>query len=125
MARALVLCQAKSHDSPKLQVRGVFTQKKKLWEALSGCGHQIGWKVLDDVVGKEYDSTYTNLCNRLRLVGRATIINAEGERVFLVVDTQVNELRDWDTGEDGKPVLNPVKGVDEPEGAPANEEKSE
>jgi hypothetical protein len=84
-----------------------------LWEALGGCGHQVGWKVLDDVAGKEYDSTYANLCNRLRLVGRATILNAEGKRIFLVVDTKVNEIRDWDTGEDGKPVLNPVKDSEE------------
>jgi len=110
MARALVLCQVKTD---KLQIRGTFSQKKKLWEALGGCGHQVGWKVLDDVAGKEYDSTYANLCNRLRLVGRATILNAEGKRIFLVVDTKVNEIRDWDTGEDGKPVLNPVKDSEE------------
>lgn len=110
MARSLVLCQVKTD---KLQVRGTFSQKKKLWEVLGGCGHQVGWKVLDDVAGKEYDSTYANLCNRLRLVGRATVLNAEGQRIFLVVDTKVNELRDWDTGEDGKPVLNPVKDAGE------------
>ena len=46
-------------------------------------------------------------------MGRATILDAEGKRIFLVVDTKVNEIRDWDTGENGKPVLNPVKDSEE------------
>ena len=114
MARALVLCQVKNSDVPKLQVRGTFSQKKKLWEVLGSCGgHQVGWKIFDDVAEKQYDMSYSALCNRLRLTGRATILNAEGKRIFLVVDTEKNVVRDWDTGEDGKPVANPAKDSEE------------
>jgi hypothetical protein len=114
MARVLVLCQTKNPDVPKLQVRGTFSQKKKLWEVLGTCGGpQVGWKIVDDVSEKQYDLSYSTLCNRLRLTGRATILNAEGKKIFLVVNTEKNVLRDWDTGEDGKPVLNPVKGEED------------
>lgn len=125
MARVLVLLQTKDADVPKLQVRGTFSQKKKLWEVLGSCGgHQVGWKILDDVSEKQYDMSYGALCSRLRAIGRVTVLDGEGRRVFLIVETQKNALRDWDTGEEGKPVLNPVKD-DEPEGEPEKEEKSD
>jgi hypothetical protein len=100
-------------------IRGVFTQKKKLWEAVGKlAGEMKGWHVLDDVAGKSYEATYANLCNRLRLIGRATVTNPEGMRVFLIVDAQMNSVRDWDVDEEGKPQPNPIKGE-------ADEEKGE
>ena len=116
MARALVLCQVKNPETPKLQVRGVFSQKKKLWETIEKlAGDMTGWKNYDDVSEKDYDSTYATLCNRLRLIGRVTIKNTEGQRIFLIVDTKINEVRNWDTDEDGVLTINPVQG-DEKEG---------
>jgi hypothetical protein len=116
MARALVLCQTRNPDTPKLQIRGVFTQKKKLWIAITSlAGDLTGWKIFDDVQAKEYDANYNSLCNRLRINGRTTIINPEGVRIFLVVDSQMNSLRDWDTDNENKPKLNPLGGTDDDE----------
>ena len=112
MARILVVCQAKTPGEPRLQVRGVFSQKKKLWEVL---GIQSDWKIVNDVTEKEYDATYAILCAQLRQVGRVSIVDANGRRIYFIVEGVKNELRGWDTDGAGNPVVNPVKG-DEKEG---------
>jgi hypothetical protein len=119
MAKVTILGQVRQSGGKRVQVRGVFTQKKKLWVALEKiAGSLIGKFFFDDVTSKEYDPTYSVLCNRLRITGRATILDEHKEKEFLVVETTTNEIRDWDTTEDGLPKCNPAKGADD-------EEKSE
>lgn len=106
----LVLCQTRSPESGKLQIRGIFTQKKKLWEVLGQLDPELERLViLDDVSGKKRDADYNKLCNVITTVGRATLLGQDGQRRFLVVSVTPNELRDWDTGDDGSPKLNPAK----------------
>jgi hypothetical protein len=110
MARVIVLGQVKEGNQ-KVQLRGVFTQKKKLWQAIETIAGPIQGKfILDDVSGKEYDATYANLCNRLRLIGRATLLGPDKQRECLIIESMLNEIRDWDTDENNNPKLNPVKG---------------
>ena len=116
MAKVTVILQSRQTGVSKGQVRGVFTQKKKLWTALEElAGSMAGKFIIDDVTEKEYDASYKSLCDRLRTVGRATILDVNKIREFLVVETNMNEARDWDTGDDGIPRLNPAKGADDDE----------
>jgi len=90
-------------------IRGVFSQKKKLWdemEKMAGPEALSGMTVLDDVSGKEVPASYGALCDRLRVVGRAALLK-DGEREFQIVDAEMNKLRGWDIGEEG-PRCNPV-----------------
>lgn len=106
----LILCQTRTPDTDRLQVRGAFTQKKKLWEAVSGIEPGVGrglFAVLNDVTGKAPQATLPRLCSTLASVGRATLVAPDGRRRFLVVECSSNKLRDWDTGDDGGPRLNP------------------
>lgn len=114
MAKVTVLGQVRAAGVKRTQIRGVFTQKKKLWAALETiAGSLTGKFIVDDVTSKEYDATYSVLCNRIRTTGRATILNASKEKEYLIVETTTNEIRDWDTGDDGLPRLNPAMGVDD------------
>lgn len=114
MAKVTVILQPRKAGSSKGGVRGVFTQKKKLWAALESlAGSLTGKFIIDDVTEKEYDATYKGMCDRLRTVGRATVLSAEKTREFLVIETNMNEVRDWDTSDDGVPRINPAKGADD------------
>lgn len=94
----------------RMMVRGVFTQKKLLWDALEDIVHDIGsLTALDDVAGQEAQLSYKVLCDRIRKAGRLTI-TSDGERLFLVVESPVNSLRDWDVNDEGEPRYNPVNG---------------
>ena len=108
MARVQVLGQRCPYGG-KMLIRGVFTQKKKLWvamEEIASPGELSSMMVVDDVTGKELPASYGALCDRLRVVGRATVVK-DGEREFQVVDAETNLLRGWDVGEEG-PKCNPV-----------------
>jgi hypothetical protein len=109
MARVQVLGQG-CRKTGKMLVRGVYTQKKKLWEAMEEVfdGKLADLNLFDDVSDKTLQASYKGLCERLRVMGRATLVSMDGERVFQVIDAETNELRGWDVDEDGKPVCNPV-----------------
>lgn len=110
----LVLCQTRTPESERLQIRGIFTQKKKLWETLAELEPGLETLVLlDDVSGKKRDANYTKLCAVVATVGRATLLGQDGRRKFLIVSVVPNQLRNWDTDDDGKPQLNPVKKDEE------------
>ena len=114
MAKVTVLAQCRSEQAGKLQLRGVFTQKKKLWEVLEPLAtYPVNRKVVDDVTGKAYEFLYRCVCDRLRTVGRATILDKDGKRDLLIVETELNKLRDWDTGDDGIVKPNPAGGEDD------------
>jgi len=110
MAKVQVLGQRCPHGD-RMLVRGVFTQKKKLWaamgEALGGAALVADLAIVDDMSGRSSPATYGLLCDRLRVVGRATLVGPDGRREFQVVDALTNELRDWDVDEEG-PRCNPV-----------------
>ena len=110
MAKVQVLGQRCRHGG-KMLVRGVFTQKKKLWEAMeeSFSPHPLDSLVIvNDVSGSSVPASYGALCDRLRVLGRATFVAPDGRREFQVVDAVTNELRDWDVDEEG-PRCNPAK----------------
>lgn len=111
MAKVQVLGQRCPHGD-KMLIRGVFTQRKKLWEAMAKA---IGGKALDglllfdDMTGKTSPSNYNALCKLLRETGRAALVEEESKlRVFQVVDAATNEIRAWDMNEEG-PVCNPIE----------------
>ncbi len=112
MGKALSLFQTHKATG-KLQLRTTFSNKKVLWEAMTSLvadGPDLtGWVVLDDVTEKKYAALYRTMCDRLRLVGRATLLRPDGQREFLVIVRKMNTLSDWDTDDAGKPRLNPVE----------------
>jgi hypothetical protein len=88
-------------------IRGVFTQKKKLWEAIEDIGIN-SLMIRDDFSKKLSPCSYNGLCKVLREVGRVTLADEDGKIVFMIVDAETNQLRDWDIDEDGEPRCNPV-----------------
>ena len=91
-------------------IRGVFTQKKKLWAAMEEVFAPASLEdltIVDDVSGRSVPASYGALCDRLRTIGRATFTAADGKREFQVIDAATNEVRDWDVDEEG-PKCNPV-----------------
>lgn len=108
MARVQVLGQRCPHGG-KMLIRGVYTQKKKLWAAMEeAAGGVLGdLTIVDDVSGREAPASYGLLCDRLRVIGRATLVGPDGRREFQVVDAITNETRDWDVDEEG-PRCNPA-----------------
>ena len=91
-------------------IRGVFTQKKKLWGAMQEAFAPSVLEdltLVDDISGRSVPASYGALCDRLRTTGRATFTAEDGKREFQVVDAATNEIRDWDVDEEG-PRCNPV-----------------
>jgi hypothetical protein len=117
MARMLILAQARtlaSAETGKVQVRGVFSQKKKLLTFLQSQELELDKMLLfDDVAGKDREFKYTTLCNIVSANGRAVIKDAAGRKQYLIVEAAVNAPRGWDTDENGNPVANPTKGDDD------------
>jgi hypothetical protein len=107
MAKVQVLGQRCPHGD-KMLIRGVFTQKKILWESIFNLMTGVTLELRDDLTGNVSPSTYNGLCNSLRKTGRATLVGEDGKAVFQVVDALTNELRDWDVDEEGDPICNPV-----------------
>jgi len=109
MARVLVLAQRRLGCHPvRAMCRGVFTQKKKLWEVMEGIFAGLeDMRLLDDVTGKTGILKYGSLCSKLKTNGRAVIVDEEGSRVFLIIETEMNKVRSWDVNEQGDPVANP------------------
>jgi hypothetical protein len=106
MAKVQVLGQRCLHK-PKMLIRGVFTQKKKLWEAMEELYKQP-LMIRDDFTKKLVPCNYNGLCKILREVGRVTLVAEDGDTIFQIVDAETNKLRDWDIDEDGEPRCNPV-----------------
>jgi hypothetical protein len=109
MAKVQVLGQRCPHGG-KMLVRGVFTQRKKLYAAMLELSGEDSWtemELLDDVSGKTMPMNYNALCKQLRVTGRATVLGPDGKREFQVIDAATNEIRDWDVDEEG-PRCNPV-----------------
>lgn len=90
-------------------IRGVFTQKKKLWAAMEEATQYPleDMQLLDDMSGETKDANYSRLCSDLRQTGRATLTTSDGTREFQVIETVMNSLRGWDVDGDG-PVCNPA-----------------
>lgn len=108
MAKVQVLGQRCPHGG-KMLIRGVFSQKKKLWAAMqeaSLCPLE-GLQLVGDMSGDMKDANYSRLCVSLRQTGRATLATPDGTREFQVVETVRNQLRPWDVDEEG-PVCNPA-----------------
>lgn len=108
MPKVQVLGQRCPHGG-KMLIRGVFTQRKKLWEAMEKVfdGSLEDLMLLDDTSNKMLPASYNALCKYLRQMGRASLVDANSRREFQVVDASTNELRDWDVDEEG-PRCNPV-----------------
>jgi hypothetical protein len=108
MARMIVMAQ--KGPGGGMLVRGLFTQKKKLWEALEQLEPAMSSMVVfDDVSASESPVSYRKVCDMLRVNGRAVIALKGGDKEFLMIESEVNRLRDWDVGQDGVPVPNPVR----------------
>lgn len=107
MAKVQVLGQRCPHGK-KMLIRGVFTQKIKLWTGIEELVESVDDLLIkDDFSDKTMPCTYGKLCNQLTKIGRVTIIDSDGP-LFQVVDAEQNQLRDWDVDEGGEPKCNPV-----------------
>lgn len=108
MAKVEILGQA--HQDGRMLIRGVFSQKKNLWDAIAECypdNVENDLNLRDDE-GKEVGANYARLCTALRKTGRATFFKKDGTRVFQVIESNMNQVREWDIDQDGNPVPNPV-----------------
>lgn len=113
MAKVTILGQ--THDKVgKLFVRGVFTQKKKLWEAMAGATSipLTDFTLIDDMNQTELAASYEGLCRKLAKSGRATLAKSDKSRMFLVVECTLNELREFDIDDAGELKFNPAKKED-------------
>ena len=113
MALKLILAQVREvpADGRKtVQIRGVFSQKKKLWDIaiLPQFPVQEGFAFYDDVTQKTKDMAYGNLCNMLTATGRLVILDRDGNRVAQMWSAVENDLRKWDTDENGVPIVNAI-----------------
>ena len=107
MARVQILGQ-KCPFNDKMLIRGVFTQKTKLWAALESLRDDLDKFILTDDMGeKPAPLTYARLCTKLTKAGRASLA-MDGVREFQISDALTNELRDWDVTEEGLR-CNPIK----------------
>lgn len=106
MPKVIILGQAHK-GSGKMLIRGVFSTKKNLWSELEKLSNISSLIITDDVEGKSKPADYNFLCDRLRVVGRASLMK-DGNREFQIVEANMNELRGWDLNEEGKPVCNPM-----------------
>lgn len=109
MAKVQILGQRCPHVG-KMLIRGVFTQKVKLWNVIENIiqSDSITLMMKDDFTGALTLCTYNRVCKTLREVGRVTLTDEDGKPIFQIVDTETNQLRDWDVDEDGAPRCNPV-----------------
>lgn len=107
MARVVVL----GERHPKLNmmvVRGVFTQRKKLWDQLSDDHKDLdSMKLVSGMGEKDLDATRENMNSRVAKDGRAAICK-DGVRMFQIIETNLNEIRGWDFDEEGNLVCNPI-----------------
>lgn len=116
MAKKIILTKKSSNLSVgKMEVVGVFTQKKILWETINDLDPNIESHTLyNDVADKSVDTTYSWLCKLLTKSGRAHIIEKDTRKpLFFMVECEENTVRDSDFDEDGSPVYNPVVKKDE------------
>lgn len=95
------------NGNEKMTISGVFTQKKTLWDELSKLCDINSFQISDDVGGRTADITYAILCEKLRVVGRASILK-NGIKEFQIVGAELNEIRPSDFDENGKPKCNPI-----------------
>jgi hypothetical protein len=119
MAKKFILAQAREVEGQRrtIHIRGVFSQKKKLEEALKALGLDVGTTLYDDVNDRSRDMKYSHLCNILTSNGRVVLVNGEGSRVAIIVAASENDIRPWDVDELGKAIANPLAASkdDEPE----------
>ena len=112
MAKISVMGQVCPHgDAHRILIRGVFTQKKKLWKAMEEVfdGNLEDLQIFDDVNSRDVTMSYNALCNQLRINGRCTLTLENGDKQFLIVDGVTNEIRGWDINEEGEAVCNPPR----------------
>jgi hypothetical protein len=111
MAKVIVLFQRGSVEPRKMMLRGVFTQKKKVWETfIVGFIKDKKFYFFDDVTEKRYDASYGRMCALLARAGRAWLVDTEtGSPEALLIETQMNALRNRDVDDAGKPRNNPVQ----------------
>lgn len=117
MPQKFIVAQTKvAGERTTTQIRGSFSQKKKLWDIVfTPLGWTSGHSLYDDVSKKVKDMTYGNLCNLLTNNGRAVVIGQASERVALIVSASENDIRPWDTDESGEAIPNPVAASSEQE----------
>ena len=126
MARVIILCESPPGQG-KCLVRGAYTQRKKVWAAIeqSVGGLQSTHALADDITGKEFPAKYPKLCDLLRRNGRALLLEpgstyrepGESARRFLLVEGELNKLRDWDLDDEGRPRPCPLGGAEDGEAA--------
>jgi len=112
MAKVISMGQRSPADPLRLMHRGVFTQKKKVWEAMEslvGKERLVQCEIYDDVAEKRIGANQSRMTSLLTKAGRAIVLDEAGEPLFLLVESETNVVRDWDVDEDGDPVYNPVK----------------
>ena len=107
MARVQTLGQRHPQTGKMLIRCCAFSQKKKVWTALESLADLTVLELFNDVTEKRSRLTYGGLCEMLRVNGRASIVAANGQREFQIIDGETNILRDWDVDEEGT-VCNPV-----------------
>lgn len=111
MAKKIILGM-KDDNLPvgKVITKGVFTQKKKLWEVLQEIDPDIEKKfIYDDVSGRSAEVNYTRICALMTKAGRVHILDAESRKpVFYMVECEENVIRDSDFDGDGNPIYNPA-----------------
>ena len=112
MSQRFVFAQARDIPGQRrtIQIRGVFSQKKKLWESaiLTQFPKEQGYTLYDDVAKKSWEIDYGRLCILLTKMGRAVIVDRDGSRIVAIKALSDNEISNWDTDDMGEPVPNPV-----------------
>jgi len=111
MAKKIILGM-KNDNLPvgKVVTMGIFTQKKKLWEALQEIDPKIESKLIyDDVSGRSAEVNYNRICGLITKAGRVHILDPETRRpLFFMIECEENIIRDPDFDDKGNPVYNPA-----------------
>jgi len=107
-----VIIVARRHPELGLMlIRGEFTQKKKVWEAIEaeiGKERLAQFRLFNDLDQSSIEANYSRLCKRISDNGRTILLDESGKPEFLLVEAVQNEWRGWDLNEAGEPVPNPA-----------------
>lgn len=94
MSRTTVLA-VRNTDTGSHRIVGVFTQKKKLWEAMEVYGLTTDTEIITENDDRPQKMIYQYLCNAIRkagYTGMVAIKNESDEKLALITEVEVNEI---------------------------------
>lgn len=100
------------NNQGKMYIRGAFSQKKKVWEAMQQIKDFSDMELVNDVNNKNFPVKYNTMCDILKNNGRVSLINSQGQREFQIIEGEMNHLRNWDVDDEGNILSNPSKNSD-------------